>query len=92
MIYGCARVSNGRPESRFGRLRDAGALTVFRDVASGAQIDWTQLARLLGQLDAGSMLMVTRLDRLVGAIKPRLVEHALDITAKEAGFRSLGET
>ena len=62
-------------------------------MASGAHIDWTQRARLLGQLDAGGMLMVMRLDRLAGAIKPRLVEHTLDvITAKEAGFRSLGET
>jgi hypothetical protein len=48
---------------------------------------------LLGQLDAGDMPMVTRLDRLAGSIMPRLVEHTLDvITAKEAGFRSLGET
>ena len=68
-------------------------LNVFRDVAGGAHIDWTQRARLLGQLDAGGMLMVMRLDRLAGAIKPRLVEHTPDvIIAKEAGFRSLAAT
>jgi DNA invertase Pin-like site-specific DNA recombinase len=37
---------------------------VFREVASGAKTDRRQLGRLLDQLDAGDVLLVTRLDRL----------------------------
>ena len=37
---------------------------VFRETASGAKTDRSQLRRALDQLDAGDVLMVTRLDRL----------------------------
>ena len=37
---------------------------VFREVASGAKTDRAQLRKAIAALDAGDVLMVTRLDRL----------------------------
>ena len=76
MIYGYARVSSDGQSvtAQVAELRKHGAGKVFREVASGAQTDRAQLRRVFNQLDAGDVLMVTRLDRL--AIHPRPVEHA----------------
>jgi DNA invertase Pin-like site-specific DNA recombinase len=46
------------------RLTKAGCREVFRETASGAKVDRSQLRRALDQVDAGDVLMVTRLDRL----------------------------
>jgi hypothetical protein len=46
------------------RLAKAGCSKVFREVASGAKTDRTQLRKALDRLGAGDVLMVTRLDRL----------------------------
>jgi DNA invertase Pin-like site-specific DNA recombinase len=66
MIYGYARVSTDGQSvaAQVAALRKQGAGKVFREVASGAKTDRTQLRRVLGQLDAGDVLLVTRLDRL----------------------------
>jgi DNA invertase Pin-like site-specific DNA recombinase len=93
MIYGYARVStDGQSvDAQVRQLRAAGAETVFREVASGAKTDRSQLRRALGQLDAGDVLMVTRLDRLARSTRDLL--NTLDsITGRKAGFRSLGDT
>jgi DNA invertase Pin-like site-specific DNA recombinase len=46
-------------------LTKAGCQKVLRDVhVSGAKTDRVQPRRLLDQLEAGDVLMVTRLDRL----------------------------
>ena len=37
---------------------------MFREVASGARIDRTQLSKAIAALGTGDVLMVTRLDRL----------------------------
>jgi DNA invertase Pin-like site-specific DNA recombinase len=42
----------------------AGCKTVFRETASGAQTDCSQVRRVLAALAAGDVLMVTRLDHL----------------------------
>src|SRR5271154_5099757 len=93
MIYGYARVStDGQSvEAQIAALTAAGAEKTFREVASGAKTDRAQLARLLDQLDAGDVLMVTRLDRLAPPTPPPLHTPAT-ITGKGAGFRSLGDT
>jgi DNA invertase Pin-like site-specific DNA recombinase len=57
---------------------------------SGAKTDRAQLRRLLDQLAPGDVLMVTRLDRL--ARSTRLLNTLATITAKKAGFKSLGDT
>src|SRR6202047_3920431 len=93
MIYGYARVSTGRQSeaAQVRQLRAAGAKKVFREVASGAKSDRAQLRRLLDVLDAGDVLTVTRLDRLARSTRD-LLNTLAAITAKKAGFRSLGDT
>jgi DNA invertase Pin-like site-specific DNA recombinase len=63
---------------------------VFREVASGAKTDRTQLRRLLAQLDAGDVVTVTRLDRLARSTRD-LLNTLATITDRKAGFRSLGD-
>jgi DNA invertase Pin-like site-specific DNA recombinase len=58
-------------------------------VASGAKTDRAQLRRLLDVLDAGDVLMVTRLNRLARSTRDLLTRS---ITGKNAGFKSLGDT
>lgn len=92
MIYGYARVStDGQSvEAQVVALTAAGAGKVFQEVASGAKTDRAQLRRALDALDAGDVLMVTRLDRLARSTRDLLNTLAV-ITAKGAGFRSLGD-
>ena len=58
---------------------------------SGAKTDRAQLRRLLDQLEADDVLMVTRLDRLARSTRD-LLNILATITGKKAGFRSLGDT
>jgi DNA invertase Pin-like site-specific DNA recombinase len=66
MIRGYARVStDGQSvDAQVRQLKTAGAEKISRETASGAKTDRTQLCRVLDQLDAGDVLLVTRLDRL----------------------------
>ena len=92
MIYGYARVStDGQSvEAQIVALTAAGAVRVFREVASGAKTDRAQLRRLLDQLTTGDVMMVTRLDRLARSTLDLL--HTLKAVAdKGAGFRSLAD-
>jgi len=61
MKYGYARVSTD------GQSVDA---QVFRETASGAKTDRSQLRRALDQLAAGDVLMVTRPARPTGPLDP----------------------
>jgi DNA invertase Pin-like site-specific DNA recombinase len=63
---------------------------VFREVESGAKTDRAQLRRVLAELGAGDVLTVTRLDRLARSTRD-LLNTLAAITAKQAGFRSLGD-
>src|SRR5271167_2597251 len=92
MIYGYARVSTDGQSvaAQVAALRKHGAGKVFREVASGAKTDRAQLRRVLDQLDADDVLMVTRLDRLARSTRD-LLNTLAAITAKEAGLRSLGD-
>ena len=93
MIYGYARVStDGQTVSaQVATLTAAGAAKVFREVASGAKTDRAQLRRALDQLEAGDVLLVTRLDRLARSTRD-LLNTLATITERKAGFRSLGDT
>ncbi len=93
MIYGYARVStDGQSvDAQVRQLKAAGARQVLREVASGIKTDRTQLRRALDQLDAGDVLMVTRLDRLARSTRD-LLNTLAAIAGKKAGFRSLGDT
>jgi DNA invertase Pin-like site-specific DNA recombinase len=92
MIYGYARVStDGQSvDAQVKQLRTAGAGQVFREVASGAKTDRVQLRRVLNKLDAGDVLMVTRLDRLARSTRD-LLNTLAAIADKHADFRSLGD-
>ena len=93
MKYGYARVStDGQSvDAQVRQLTKAGCKKVFREVASGAKTDRAQLRRLLDQLEAGDVLMVTRLDRLARSTRD-LLNTLGTIADRKAGFRSLGDT
>jgi predicted site-specific integrase-resolvase len=57
---------------------------VFREVASGAKTDRPQLARLVSELAAGDVVMVTRLDRLARSTRD-LLNTLAAITDRKAG-------
>ena len=92
MIFGYARVStDGQTiDAQREALQAAGAEKVFQETASGAKADRRQLARVLASLNAGDVLIVTRLDRLARSTRDLL--NTLDTIAKAgAGFRSLAD-
>src|ERR1700710_2865417 len=93
MIYGYARVStDGQSvEAQVRQLTKAGCKKVFRETASGAKTDRTQLRKALEHIDAGDVLMVTRLDRLARSTRD-LLNTLATISDRKAGFRSLGDT
>src|ERR1700693_3156209 len=74
MIHAYARVSTDGQSigAQVKQLRAAGAQKVWRETASGAKADRAQLRRALDQLDAGDVLMVTRLDRLARSTRDLL--------------------
>jgi DNA invertase Pin-like site-specific DNA recombinase len=63
---------------------------VFRKVASGAKTNRAQLRRVIDQLAAGDVLLVTRLDRLARSTHD-LLNTLAAIADRKAGFRSLGD-
>ena len=96
MRYGYARVSPGGKsesvEAQARQLSKAGCKKVFRDVhVSGAKTNRAQLRRVIDQLEAGDVLMVTRLDRLARSTRD-LLNTLAAITYRKAGFRSLIDT
>jgi DNA invertase Pin-like site-specific DNA recombinase len=93
MIYGYARVSTDGQTvgAQVEALTAAGAAKVFRETASGAKTDRAQLRKVLAALEAGDVLMVTRLDRLARSTRD-LLNTLAAITDRKAGFRSLGDT
>src|SRR6201990_2027327 len=96
MKYGYARVSPGGKsesvEAQARQLTKAGCRKVFRDVhVSGAKTDRAQLRRVIDPLEAGDVLMVTRLDRLARSTRD-LLNTLAAIADRKAGFRSLGDT
>jgi len=79
-------------EAQARQLTKAGCKKVFRDVhVSGAKTDRAQLRRVIEALEPTDVLMVTRLDRLARSTRD-LLNTLAAITAKKAGFRSLGDT
>jgi DNA invertase Pin-like site-specific DNA recombinase len=92
MIYGYARVSTDGQSvnAQVATLRKHGASKVIREVASGAKAERARLRSLLDQLDAGDVLLVTRLDRLARSTRD-LLNTLAAISDKKAGFRSLAD-
>jgi DNA invertase Pin-like site-specific DNA recombinase len=88
--YGYARVStDGQSLSaQEAQLHAAGCAKLYSEKISGAKTNRPELAKLLKRLDAGDVLIVTRLDRLVRSTRDLL--NILDAIGKAgAGFKSL---
>ena len=91
-IYGYARVStDGQTlDAQIAQLEGAGASKLFKEKVSGAKRDRVQLDKMLGTLNAGDVVIVTRLDRLARSTRDLL--NILGVVAdKGAAFRSLGD-
>ena len=89
-IIGYARVStDGQSvEAQVEELKAAGATRVFHEKVSGVASDRAALKRAIATVNAGDVLVVTRLDRLARSTRDLL--NTLDlVAAKGAGFRSL---
>jgi DNA invertase Pin-like site-specific DNA recombinase len=71
-------------------LRAAGATKLYRETASGAQRNRTQLAKLLEDVQPGDVVLVTRLDRLARSTRD-LLNVLGALAEKAAAFRSLGD-
>ena len=84
MIYGYARVStDGQSvDAQVRQLTKAGCKKVFRETASGAKTDRAELRKALAKLDAGDVLMVTRLDRLARSTRDLLTPLPRSPTAR----------
>ena len=90
---GYARVSTSGQNlaGQIAELEAAGCAKVYREKVSGAKTDRTELGKVLNWLEAGDVLIVTRLDRLARSTRDLL--NVLDAVAKQgAGFRSLKDT
>src|SRR3954447_21770322 len=88
--YGYARVStNGQDlAGQEAELIAAGCAKVYREKVSGAKTDRAELAKVIGRLESGDVLVVTRLDRLARSTRDLL--NVIDAGSKRgAGFRSL---
>lgn len=92
MIYGYARVSTDGQSvaAQVDALTHAGAAKVFQETASGAKTDRRELRRLLARLEAGDVVLVSRLDRLARSTRD-LLNTLATLTERGAGFRSLGD-
>jgi DNA invertase Pin-like site-specific DNA recombinase len=92
MKYGYARVSTDGQSiaAQVTQLTKAGCKIVFRETASGTKTNRAQLRKALDALDAGDVLMMTRLDRLARSTRD-LLNTLATITERKAGFRSLGD-
>ena len=90
--YGYARVStDGQTlDAQLEALKAAGCETIFREKVSGARADRAELAKLLSTIEAGDVLIVSRLDRLARSTRDLLkIIDALE--RRGATFRSLGD-
>ena len=92
MIIGYARVStDGQTlDAQHAALVAAGAEKVFQEKAQGDKTDRAGLARAVKALNAGDVLLVTRLDRLARSTRDLL--NTLEVIGQRgAAFRSLGD-
>jgi DNA invertase Pin-like site-specific DNA recombinase len=92
-LYGYARVSTRDQDlaPQLNELTAAGCAQVFKEKVSGARSDRPELAKVIGRLEPGDVLVVTRLDRLARSTRDLL--NVLDELAKRgAGFRSLKDS
>jgi DNA invertase Pin-like site-specific DNA recombinase len=91
-VYGYARVpTDGQTlGAQIAALKAVGAERMFSEKQSGAKTDRAALAKALGVLGAGDVLLVTRLDRLARSTRD-LLKVLATVSERGAGFTSLGD-
>ena len=91
-ILGYARVSTQGQDltAQIEALKTAGAETTFKEKVSGVRADRPRLAKLMASLQAGDIVVVTKLDRL-GRSTRELLDLIERIGKAGAAFRSLGD-
>src|SRR6516162_6028505 len=91
-IKGYARVSTDGQDlaTQHELLREAGATQVFSEKQSGVKTDRAALARCMASLEAGDVVVVTKLDRLARSTRD-LLNTLAAIGEAGASFRSLGD-
>jgi DNA invertase Pin-like site-specific DNA recombinase len=92
MLIGYARVSTEDQDLTLQRaaLKKVGCKRVYEEKVTGAKRDRPQLVRMLDQLRAGDVVVVSRLDRLARSTRD-LLEIAEQLNETQAGLRSLHE-
>src|SRR5271168_1925677 len=86
--YGRVSTDGQSLTAQVAELKAAGCTEIFREKVSGARADRKQLARVVGRLGKGDVLVVTRLDRLARSTRDLL--NVLGAVAdKGASFKSL---
>jgi DNA invertase Pin-like site-specific DNA recombinase len=92
MIVGYARVStDGQSlEAQHTALTAAAAQRLFAEKQSGAKTDRAALARCLRGLEAGDVLLITKLDRLARSTRD-LLNTLAAVAERGASFKSLGD-
>ena len=91
-IYGYARVSTDGQTlaAQDAQLTAAGCAKIYAERVSGAKTDRAELGKVLKRLQAGDVLVVTRLDRLARSTRDLL--NILDTIGKAgAGFKSIAD-
>src|SRR5262245_57753061 len=91
-IYGYARVSTDGQTlaSQDAQLHEAGCAKVYAEKVSGAKSDRAELGKVLKRLQAGDVLVVTRLDRLARSTRDLLnILHLLG--ERGIKFKSLAD-
>jgi len=92
MRIGYARVStrDQNLDLQIDALKAAGCERIYQDVASGANTARPALDELLGQLRAGDVLVIWKLDRIGRSLK-HLVELVGDLVKRKVGLLSLND-
>src|SRR5262245_20406188 len=92
-LFGYARVSTRDQNlvTQDAELRAAGCAKVFKEKVSGAKTDRPELAKAIGRLEPGDVLVVTRLDRLARSTRD-LLNVIAAVLDRGAGFKSLKDT
>lgn len=92
MILGYARVSTEAQhlDPQLIALMAAGAERIYSEKISGSKAARPELERLLDQLRAGDVIVVTKYDRLSRSLQD-LLTIVETVCSKGAGFRSLAE-
>lgn len=90
--YGYARVSTGEQsvDAQREQLAAAGCSKIFSETASGAKTDRAALRRAIAAIEAGDLLIVTRLDRLARSTRD-LLNVLAQIGERGGAFRSLAD-